>query len=142
MIQIVAVCRVVLAVLMAFAIDTLPCSRSVFVALVLQKTYLVSKSALVPSVVRTERELVEANSKLGLIAGVIGFVAVVPAGILQLLGNAKGTATLIYSGDAVRLRPVRRLLAAGGRGRHQRRPMPRRSESCTRLGLHAGLRSR
>ena len=70
----------------------------VFVALVLQKTYLVSKSAIVPSVVRSERDLVEANSKLGLIAGVIGFAAVVPAGILQLLGNAKGTATMIYSG--------------------------------------------
>ena len=44
----------------------------VFVALVLQKTYVVSKSALVPSVVRIETELVEANSKLGLIAGVAG----------------------------------------------------------------------
>ena len=48
--------------------------------LVLQKTYLVCKSALVPSVVRTERELVEANSKLGVISGLSGVVAVVPAG--------------------------------------------------------------
>ena len=97
-IQIVALCRVVLAVLMAFAINTLALFPLVFIALVLQKTYLVSKSAIVPSVVRSERDLVEANSKLGLIAGVIGFAAVVPAGILQLLGNAKGTATMIYSG--------------------------------------------
>ena len=55
-----------------------------FAALVLQKTYLVSKSALVPSVVRTEEEFVEANSKLGLIAGLIGFVAVVPAASSQV----------------------------------------------------------
>ena len=53
----------------------------VFAALVLQKTYLVSKQALVPSVVRTEADLVEANSKLGVIAGLTGFVArgVIPA---------------------------------------------------------------
>jgi hypothetical protein len=66
----------------------------VFVALVLQKTYTVSKSALVPAVVRSETELVEANSKLGLIAGVAGVVAVVPAAALQF---AVGTsATLAY----------------------------------------------
>jgi hypothetical protein len=97
-IQFVAASRVVLAVLMAVAIDTLALFPLVFVALVLQKTYLVSKSAIVPSVVRSERDLVEANSKLGLIAGIIGAAAVVPAGILQLLGDAKGPATMIYSG--------------------------------------------
>ena len=36
-----------------------------FGAMVLQKTYAISKSALVPSVVRSDEELVEANSKLG-----------------------------------------------------------------------------
>jgi hypothetical protein len=61
---------------------------------VLQKTYAVSKSAIVPSTVRSETELVEANSKLGLIAGITGAVAVVPAGILlQVVG---APATLVY----------------------------------------------
>ena len=65
---------------MAVSIDSLTLFPLVFAALVLQKTYLVSKQALVPSVVRTEAELVEANSKLGVIAGLTGFVAVIPAG--------------------------------------------------------------
>ena len=68
----------------------------VFAALVLQKTYLVSKQALVPSVVRSEAELVEANSKLGVIAGLTGFVAVIPAGLLQLT-PIKGWGDAVYS---------------------------------------------
>src|SRR6187200_2604364 len=56
-IQLVAGARVALAVLMAFAIDSVTLFPLVFAALVLQKTYLVSKQALVPSVVRSESEL-------------------------------------------------------------------------------------
>ncbi len=96
-IQLVAAARVGLAVLMAGSIDSLALFPLVFAALVLQKTYLVSKSALVPSVVRTEAELVEANSKLGLIAGLTGFVAIIPAAIIQLT-PARGWGTLLYSG--------------------------------------------
>jgi hypothetical protein len=95
-IQAVAAARVVISLMMAMAIDDLALFPLVFAALVLQKTYLVSKQALVPSVVRTERDLVEANSKLGLIAGLTGFVAVIPAAILQLISGA-GVATLIYA---------------------------------------------
>jgi hypothetical protein len=51
----------------------------------------VSKSALVPSVVRTETELVEANSKLGLIAGVSGVAAVVPAALFQVAFGSAAT---------------------------------------------------
>jgi hypothetical protein len=96
-IQLVAGSRVVLAVLMAVSIHSLTLFPLVFLALVLQKTYLVSKQALVPSVVRDESELVEANSKLGVIAGLTGFVAVIPAGLLQL-SPVKGWGTLLYSG--------------------------------------------
>ena len=67
-------------ILMASYIDALALFPLVFASLVLQKTYIVSKSALVPSTVRTHDELVEANSKLGLISGITGAVAVVPAG--------------------------------------------------------------
>jgi hypothetical protein len=95
-IQAVAASRVILSLLMAMALDNLALFPLVFAALVLQKTYLVSKQALVPSVVRSERDLVEANSKLGLIAGLTGFVAVIPAALLQVITDA-GVLTLIYA---------------------------------------------
>jgi Major Facilitator Superfamily len=90
-IQLDAAARVVLMILMASNIDNLALFPLVFVSLVLQKTYIVSKSALVPSTVRTHDELVEANSKLGLIAGITGAVAVVPAGALLKLAGAPAT---------------------------------------------------
>ena len=96
-IQLVAGARAVLAVLMAFSIDSLTLFPLVFAALVLQKTYLVSKQAIVPSIVRSESELVEANSKLGVIAGITGFVAIVPAALIQVT-PLKGWGTLLYSG--------------------------------------------
>jgi len=94
-IQLVAIARIVLALMMARFVDELALFPLVFAALVLQKTYIVSKSALVPSVVRTDAELVEANSKLGVIAGLTGFVAVIPAGLLQTtIGPG---ATMLYA---------------------------------------------
>lgn len=94
-IQLVAVARVVLTLLMARYVDALALFPLVFGSLVLQKTYAVSKSAIVPSTVRSDAELVEANSKLGLIAGLTGVVAVVPAAILLALSGS--SATLVYS---------------------------------------------
>ena len=95
-IETVAAARVVVSLLMAMAIDNFALFPLVFTALVLQKTYLVSKQALVPSVVRSQRDLVEANSKLGLIAGLTGFVAVIPAALLQVITDG-GELTLIYA---------------------------------------------
>ena len=90
MVQAVAAARIVVQFVMIRFVDDIALFPLVFVALVLQKTYAVSKSALVPSVVRSERELVEANSKLGLIAGLAGAVAVVPAAGLQLVVGPAG----------------------------------------------------
>jgi len=95
-IQAVAVARVVLSVVMAFFVDSVVLFPLVFVALVLQKTYIVSKSAIVPSVVRTEADFVEANSKLGLISGIVGAVAVLPAGIIRLTPLG-GKGILLYA---------------------------------------------
>lgn len=93
-IQAVAAVRIVLQLLMVQFADDVVLFLLVFIALVLQRTYAVSKSALVPAVVRGERELVEANSKLGLIAGISGAVAVMPAAALQFtIGTS---ATLLY----------------------------------------------
>jgi hypothetical protein len=94
-VQAVAAARIVVQLLMIRFSDDAALFPLVFVALVLQKTYQISKSALVPAVVRNERELVEANSKLGLIAGIAGVVAVVPAGLLQVVLGSP--ATLAYS---------------------------------------------
>ncbi len=94
-IQLVAVARVVLTLLMASYLDALALFPLVFGSLVLQKTYAVSKSAIVPSTVRSETELVEANSKLGLIAGLTGAVVVIPAAVLLKLSGAP--ATLVFS---------------------------------------------
>ncbi|HUG00220.1 MAG TPA: MFS transporter [Ilumatobacter sp.] len=92
-VQIVAAARGGVQLLMIPFADNLGLFPLVFAALVLQKTYTVSKSALVPAVVRTDTELVEANSKLGVIAGVAGTVAVIPAGALQLTIGSSATLT-------------------------------------------------
>jgi hypothetical protein len=110
-IQLVAVARVVLTLLMASYLDALALFPLVFGSLVLQKTYAVSKSAIVPSTVRSESELVEANSKLGLIAGLTGAVAVVPAALLLQLSGAPAVlvlGALLFGGSfiaATRLPP-------------------------------------
>jgi hypothetical protein len=96
-IQLIAAARIGLAVLMAIFLDNLALFPLVLVSLVLQKAYLVSKQALVPSVVRTEADLVEANSKLGVIAGLTGAVAILPAALLQVT-PLRGGGTLVYSG--------------------------------------------
>jgi MFS family permease len=83
--QITAVVRAVLYVLMASHVDDLLLYPLVFGAMVMSKTYQVSKSALVPAVVRNEAELVEANSKLSLISGLVGVVIFGPlAGLGKL----------------------------------------------------------
>ena len=93
-VQIVAAARMGVQLLMIPFANTVGLFPLVFAALVLQKTYTVSKSALVPAVVRTDTELVEANSKLGVIAGVAGTVAVMPAAALQF--SIGSSATLLY----------------------------------------------
>ena len=93
--QIVALSRALTLLLMALHLGSLghvdvllyPIS---FAALVLQKTQSISKSALVPSVVRNEADLVEANSKLGLIAGVFGFGGAAVAGLAKAVFGVEG----------------------------------------------------
>lgn len=66
-------------------VDSLVLFPLAFAALVLSKTYSISKSALVPTVVLSDEELVEANSKLGLLSGIVGFCAAIPAALLQFV---------------------------------------------------------
>lgn len=72
--------------------------------LVGQKAYQVARSALVPSVVRSDRELVEANSKLSLLSGLSSFAGAVPAAAVMHLfgpGWSLGMASLTYLVAAV-----------------------------------------
>jgi hypothetical protein len=75
-----------------------------FVMLVAAKAYTVALKAVVPGVVADEGELVEANSKLGLITGLAGVLAAVPGGLLFLLNLPVlivGLAGLVFVGGMV-----------------------------------------
>jgi hypothetical protein len=82
----------------------------------LQKTYVISKQAIVPSTVRSSRDLVEANSKLGLVSGLTGAVAIVPAAILLKLSGAPAAllygAVLFFAAFVSALRLPRDVVAA------------------------------
>lgn len=84
-VQIVAGLRVVVLFGMIVSLDSLALFPLAFASLVLQKTYAVSRAALVPSAVRNEDELVEANAKLGLISGIVGTATAIPAALLSLI---------------------------------------------------------
>lgn len=55
-----------------------------FALLVVSKGYAIARSSLVPAVVPDLDELVLANSRLSLIAGLAGFAAAIPGGLLSL----------------------------------------------------------
>src|SRR5205823_4148369 len=57
-----------------------PCA---FAVLVLGKAYGIAKSSLVPTVVADDAGLVEANSRLSLLSGVVGVVAVGPGALIM-----------------------------------------------------------
>jgi hypothetical protein len=81
-------------------VDSLLLFPEAFALLVLSKAYHVAKSALVPTVVRSDEELVEANSKLSLLSGVVGFVAAIPGGLAALIADAEGVlvvAVLVFA---------------------------------------------
>jgi Na+/melibiose symporter-like transporter len=88
MVAVVAAARAFTALYMAAVIDRLLLFPAAFVYLVLSKTHAVAKSALVPGVVDSDEELVEANSRLALIGVVMGFVAAAPGvPVLKLFGG-------------------------------------------------------
>jgi MFS family permease len=57
-----------------------------FALLVLSKGYSIARNSVIPSVVTRSAELVRANSKLSLLAGIAGTLIALPGGILSLLG--------------------------------------------------------
>lgn len=99
------VLRTVLAGAMVVAMvdDSVALFPEAFLMLVLAKTYQVSKAALVPTVVTSDEELVEANSKLQLLSGVVTVAAGAPGLVLSLIHPAVtvGAAGLVFGIAAV-----------------------------------------
>ena len=81
----VGILRASVLIGMASTLDSLTLFPLAFAALVLGKTYSIAKSAIVPTTVNDDSALVEANSKLGQIAGITGFVVAAPVALLQLI---------------------------------------------------------
>ena len=81
--------RAVLCALMAGDVKSLLLFPEAFVFLVLSKAYSITKSALVPAAVESQEELVEANSKLQLLAVAAGVVIALPGGLLLKFADAR-----------------------------------------------------
>lgn len=81
----VGILRALVLVGMTQTLDSFTLFPLAFSALILAKTYAISKSAIIPTIIDADAEFVAANSKLGQIAGITGFVVAVPAGLLQLI---------------------------------------------------------
>ncbi|HZA75070.1 MAG TPA: MFS transporter [Acidimicrobiales bacterium] len=86
--------RALLCVLMIRDLDSLLLFPEAFCVLVLSKSYHVAKSAIVPTVVRSDSELIEANSKLSFLSGVITFATAIPAGIAAVIAQSQGVLVL------------------------------------------------
>ncbi len=96
--------RAVLVILMARHLDNLLLYPEAFTVLMLGKAYHVAKSALVPTMLTPRTRLVDLNSKLALLGGVSGALALAPGGLLAWLGGPKwvfGLSALMFLTAAV-----------------------------------------
>jgi hypothetical protein len=86
--------RALVCLIMIDDLDGLLLFPEAFAVLAMGKAYAVSRSAVVPTVVRSDAELVEANSKLQLLSGIAVPLAAVPAGIAFLIAGSEGVLVL------------------------------------------------
>ncbi len=93
-VELAAFGRIIVSIALVMVLDSLLLYPVALAALVLKQTYSVSKSALVPLVVETEADLMEANAKLGVVAGIAAAAAAAPAAVLQ---HFSAKATLVLS---------------------------------------------
>ncbi|MEI6199555.1 MAG: hypothetical protein WCP83_06440 [Actinomycetota bacterium] len=110
----VAVMRALVLIGMMRSLDSLTLFPLAFASLVLAKTYSIAKSSLVPSTITGTDGLVEANSKLGQIAGITGFIVVIPIALLQLLSSqaALGFGVLAFVAAALNAYRLPKLVIA------------------------------
>src|SRR3954468_22997010 len=98
--------RAATCLLMARHLNSLLLFPEAFVVLVLSKSYLVTKAALVPATVADDRELVRANARLVVLGVVAGFVAAAPGALvlkLSFLGASRvlRLAAVVFAAAAV-----------------------------------------
>ncbi len=94
----IIVCSLFLRAVLAFFVvrhmNTLLFYPEAFGMLVMQKIYSISKSAVIPSTVHSDEELVQANSQLTTLSSIAVVIAAIPGGILYAIGGGKATVAL------------------------------------------------
>lgn len=116
-----------------------------FGILVLQKGYSVARSALVPTTVASDAELVRANSKLSVLSGIMGFVAAGPGLLALHFVGPEGSlvlATGVYAVGLVfsfRLPPAKVARAAPTTGERQELHSPSILLAAGGMGLLRGI---
>lgn len=128
-----AASRALVAVSMAGHLQGAWIFPEAFALLVLSKAQMVTKSALVPSTVASDDELVEANSRLAIASVVAGFAAAVPGVLVLKIGFLGGSWVL-------RLAAVVFAVAAIASLRIARPAQPKEkigSDSAAKAELHA-----
>jgi MFS family permease len=88
------VLRAVLAFFVVRHMDSLLFYPEAFGMLVMQKIYSISKSAVIPSTVHSDEELVQANSQLTTLSSIAVVIAAIPGGILYAVGGGSATVAL------------------------------------------------
>ena len=86
--------RAVLAFFVVRHMDSLLFYPEAFGMLIMQKIYSISKSAVIPSTVHSDEELVYANSKLTTLSSIAVVIAAIPGGILYAIGGGQATVAL------------------------------------------------
>jgi len=86
--------RAVLAFFVVRHMDTILFYPEAFGMLIMQKIYSISKSAVIPSTVHSDEELVQANSQLTTLSSIAVVIAAVPGGILYAIGGGRATVAL------------------------------------------------
>lgn len=88
------VLRAVLAFFVVRHMDSLLFYPEAFGMLIMQKIYSISKSAVIPSTVHSDEELVQANSQLTTLSSIAVVIAAIPGGILYAVGGGSATVAL------------------------------------------------
>ena len=78
---------------------------------------MIGKSAIVPTVVDNDEELVEANSKLGLLSGIAGFTATLPTLLVRWIFGSGGVC--VVAGLLFALATALALRVPAGRAQHR-----------------------
>ncbi len=117
MVVLSAAARAVICLLMVDDIDGLLLFPEAFAVLVLARGYQVARASLVPGLVRDESQLVEANSKLVLVSGVVGLLAAGPGVALLQLGPSwvLGLAAIVFAATTLSAYRIPRTRVAAGR---------------------------